>query len=140
MANTALVNGVNYSWADIQLILFGVPIQGITGINYSVKQQKDNNYGAGSRPVSRGYGNVEFEGSIEIYRDEWQKIIALSPNGDPNALPPFSIQVLYGGSRVTASVDVLKMVEFTVDEMKAKQGDTKLLVSIPLVIGDVVHR
>ena len=135
----ALVNGVNYSWADIKLILFGQPIQGITQINYSAKQTKDNNYGAGSRPVSRGYGNVEFEGSIEMYRDEWMKIIAISPNGNPNELPPFSIQIIYGGSRVLAQTDVLKMVEFTVDENKAKQGDTKLLVSIPLIIGDIQH-
>lgn len=134
-----LINGVNYSWADIKLVLFGQPINGVTQINYSAKQTKDNNYGAGSKPVSRGYGNVEFEGSIEMYRDEWMKIIAISPNGNPNELGPFSIQIIYGGSRVTAQTDVLKMVEFTVDENKAKQGDTKLLVTVPLIIGDIQH-
>ena len=53
---TPLINGVAYSWASINFTLFGVPVAGIVSIEYNRKQAKTNNYGAGTEPVSRGYG------------------------------------------------------------------------------------
>jgi hypothetical protein len=132
-----LINGVNYSWANIQMIHFGIPIIGITKISYKAKQAKDNNYGAGAKPISRGYGNYEYEGSIEMYTDEWKKIIAASPNRDPLSIAPFDIPIIFGGSRVLADKDVLKFVEYLENPLDANQGDTKLLVTIPIIIGDI---
>jgi hypothetical protein len=137
MATTALINGVNYSWANVTLILFGVPVIGITKISYNRKQKKENNYGHGSQPVSRGYGNYEYEGSIEMYLDEWKRIIAASPGRDPLAIGPFDVPVTYGGAKVTAEKDVLRSAEFMEDPLEASQGDTKLLVTIPLIIGSI---
>ena len=132
---TPLINGINYSWANITLVLFGVPVVGITKIDYKRKQKKENNYGVGAQPVSRGYGNYEYEGSIEIYQDEWKRIIAASPNKDPLAIPPFEIQVVYSGRGIAAEKDILKAVEFMEDNFTATSGDTKLMVTVPLVIG-----
>ena len=132
---TPLINGINYSWANITLNLFGVPVVGITKIEYKRKQKKENNYGAGSQPVSRGYGNYEYEGSIELYVDEWKRIIAASPDRDPLQIAPFDIQVTFSGRGITAEKDVLRSCEFTEDPLTASQGDTKLMVSIPLIIG-----
>ena len=55
---TPLINGVNYSWANISVILFGQPVIGIVSIMYKAKQEKKNNYGSGTEPVSRGYGRT----------------------------------------------------------------------------------
>lgn len=134
---TPLINGINYSWANVTINLFGVPVVGITKIDYKRKQKKENNYGIGAQPVSRGYGNFEYEGSIELYTDEWKRIIAASPNRDPLLIAPFNIQVVYGGTGVTIDKDVLRAVEFMEDPLTASQGDTKLLVSIPLIIGAI---
>ena len=49
-----LVNGVNYSWGNISVVLFGTPVVGILSIEYKRKQKKENNYGAGFEPISRG--------------------------------------------------------------------------------------
>jgi len=135
--STPLINGINYSWANISLVLFGVPVVGITKIDYNRKQKKENNYGAGSQPVSRGYGNYEYDGKIEIYLDEWKRIIAASPQGDPLLIAPFNIEVVYSGRGILASKDTLRAVEFMEDPLSASQGDTKLMVSIPLIIGSI---
>lgn len=132
-----LINGVAYSWANVQMIMFGNLLIGVTKISYKAKQTKENNYGYGSQPVSRGYGNYEYEGSIEMYTDEWKKIIAASPDRDPLKIPPFDIPVIFGGSRVQADKDVLKFVEFTENPFDASQGDTKLLITIPIIIGGI---
>jgi hypothetical protein len=132
-----LVNGVNYAWGNISLILFGVPVIGITKISYKTDQVKDNNYGHGQHPISRGYGNFEPDGSIELYLDEWKRIIAASPDRDPLKIPMFDIPVVMAGPGIVPTRDVLRAVEFKSNPMDANQGDTKLLVTIPLIIGKI---
>lgn len=138
MANGAiLINGVSYAWANINALVLGIPLTGITSINYKRKQVKTNNMGAGMKPVSRGYGNYEFEGDIEIYMETLKAIIAGAPNRDILQIPPFDIPVLFSGDGVTVTTDTLKKVEFLEDPMEAKQGDTKILCKIPLIIADI---
>lgn len=134
---TPLINGVNWSWANCTLVLFGIPVVGITKIEYKIKQKKENNYGYGQQPISRGYGNYEYEGSIEVYQDELQSIIAASPSRDPLQIGYFDIQVTFGGSKITATKHVLRACEFTEIDFKSNQGDQKLLVSVPLIIGSI---
>lgn len=137
---TPIVNGVNYSWTNVKLVLFGVPVVGITAIEYKKKQKKENNYGMGAEPISRGYGNAEYEGKITIYREEWNAIIAASQNRDPLAIDFFDIQVSFSGTRVTTTLDVLRACEFLEDPFTVGQGDTKIMIELPLVIGSIEHK
>ncbi|EHQ30024.1 hypothetical protein [Mucilaginibacter paludis] len=137
MTITPLINGINYDWASISIQLFGVPITGVTKISYSRKQKKENNYGVGPYPVSRGYCNVEYEGSIEMYLDEWKMIILNSPGQDPLQISPFTISVIFGADGRTPGQDKLKGVEFLADPFSASQGETKLMVTIPLIIAQI---
>mgnify|MGYP000985215095 CR=1 FL=1 len=132
-----LINGVNYSWGNLSVVLYGNVVIGITKISYKTKQEKTNNYGWGPKPVSRGYGRYEFEGSIELYTDELKKLIAAAPNGDIRQIAAADIQVVFAGSRVLPTKDVLQAVEFMEDPFSAKEGDTKLTVKIPLIIGGI---
>lgn len=136
---TPLINGVSYGWGNVTLVLFGVPVVGITKIEYKKKQAKENLYGAGYKPVSRGYGRYEYEGSIELYTEEWKRIIAAAPDRDPLNIAPFDIQVVFAGTRVSPEKDVLKMCEFMEDPLSVNEGDTSIKVTIPLVIGDIVR-
>jgi hypothetical protein len=136
---TPLINGVAYSWSSISFVLFGVPVAGIVNIEYKRKQAKTNNYGAGTEPVSRGYGKKEYDGSIEIYLDEWKRVIKAAPSRDPLAIGWFDIPVLYGNSVADATKDTLRAVEFLEDPFTAKEGDTKLTVKIPLIIGAITR-
>jgi hypothetical protein len=100
MPATPLINGINYSTGQMYCYPFGVPVVGILKIDYKRKQKKENNYGFGSEPVSRGYGNVEYDGSIELYTDEWFRIMEASPGRDPLKIPPFDIQISFSGPGV----------------------------------------
>lgn len=141
---SVLVNGVNYSWANVKLILFGVPVVGITKISYNRKQVKDNNYGWGAEPVSRGYGRIEYEASIELYRDEWVRILSAA-GGDVLNIGMFSIQVIYGdipgttNPTVIPHQDTLLNCEFLEDPLETNEGDTKILCKIPLIIAGIEH-
>lgn len=135
----AIIKGVNYSWGNLNVVLFGNIVIGITKISYKRKQEKTNNYGHGNKPVYRGYGRYEYEGSMELYTDEWKQIIAASPNNDPMQILPSDIQIVFAGSRVLPNKDILQAVEFLEDGLDASEGDTKLLITIPIIIGEIVR-
>ncbi len=132
-----LVNGINYAWVNITLVMFGIPIKGITKISWKKKTEKTNNYGAGSEPVSRGIGRTEYDCSIELYRDEWQRIIDVAPDKDPMSILPFDIPVVFGGSRVTAKTVILQTCEFMEDAFDSSEGDTSIKITIPIIIAGV---
>jgi hypothetical protein len=137
MASTALINGVNYSWGNLSVVLFGNIVIGITKISYKAKQEKTLNHGWGQQPNSIGYGRYQYEGSMELYTDEWRKIVAASPNNDPMQLIGSDIQIVFAGSRVLPTKDVLQYVEFLENPFDASEGDTKLMVTIPLLIAGI---
>lgn len=135
----ALINGISYDWESITVVLFGVPVIGITKIDYNTKQNKSNNYGFGTKPVSRGYGNKEFTGSIELYTEEWVKICQASATGDPLDIPWFNITVIFANKSGKVVTDTLQACEFLENPLTANQGDTSLKVNIPLIIGDITR-
>lgn len=132
-----LINGINYSWASISVVMFGSPVVGIASVEYKRKQKKENNYGAGPDPVSRGYGMFEYEGSLEFYTDYWKALVANAPGRDPLAIAPFDIQITFGGKNLIPTKDVLRGCEFLEDPFSGKSGDTKLMVKIPLIIAAI---
>jgi hypothetical protein len=139
MANV-LRNGINYSWGDIKLVLFGRVVTGITAISYKVKQTKENNYGQGEEPISRGYGNREYEASIDLFIDELRSIKASAQAAglDLLSLGPVDVPVIYGNSRTQRlGTDILKSLEFLEDPMSGKQGDTKMIVTVPVIIAGI---
>ena len=135
-----LINGVNYAWSNITWMWYGLPLIGIKSINYEAKQKKGLNYGNGVYPISEAVGNYEYDADIEIYADEWAKIIAAAPNGDPLQIPRSDMQIFYGGSRVNQKVDILQMVSFTNDPIAVKQGDTMVSVKLKLSVAGLAHQ
>jgi hypothetical protein len=67
MNGIPLINGNTYSWGDIIFSVAGVPVTGVTGIEYSDNQEVTDNYGAGRYPVSRSKGRISCTGKITLY-------------------------------------------------------------------------
>lgn len=134
------INGTSYDWNNITVSFLGSPISQITAISYDSKQNKQDHYGWYNQPISRGYGNVTYTGSMTIYLDLWRSICQAAPNGDPLAIPWFNISISYGNfnqSSVLSCTDILGQVEFLENPMNATQGSTGLTVTIPLIIGSI---
>jgi len=133
-----LVNGINYSWPNLTNIAFGVPVIGITAINWTKKQNKENNMGWGSEPISRGYGNKEYECSITVYKDWWKSVVDATATKDATDIAPFDWTISLAGPGVTPVTHTLKNFEFLEDKFVANQGDTKLTMDIPCIFAGVV--
>lgn len=138
------INGVEYSWANIQFFFLGKPVFGCTGMEYTTKQEKKNVYATGFEPVARAKGPKTYEGSITLLQSEYealQKAVkAKLPNGDLCDIEPFDITVSYipSGDSVNIVTDTLQNCEFLEVKKQSKQGDMNMEVTLPLIIGGIV--
>lgn len=133
-----LINGIRYSWADLKVQMLGRLITGFTAINFKRSRVKENNYGGGSEPDHRGYGNREYEASITLYDYEVQALVAaLGPDKDLTDIGPFSITVMFLNEAGQMQTRILQNCEFLEDSMDLKQGDTKVERVCPLIIAGI---
>lgn len=138
MANP-LINGVNYSWGDVEVIIFGnTPLVGITSIEYDEEQEMENNYGAGNFPIGQGFGQFKYTGSIELYKEEIEQIIQIAPQGKIQLIPAFPIKVVYGNSSQALVIDTLQSCVFMKNPLSTKAGDKKMVMKIPILIGNII--
>ena len=79
------VNGKLYDWADIVLVIAGVPVTGITGIEYKDDQDIVTKYGAGRYPVGFAKGRITSTGKITLYQEEVEAMQRQSLTGRRNA-------------------------------------------------------
>ena len=132
-----LVNGKLYDWADIVLTIAGVPVTGVTGIEYKDEQEVEMKYGAGRYPVGFGKGRISCEGKITLYQEEVEAIQRQSPTGRLQDIAPFNIIVSYLPDTGIVSTDKLRNVVFKNNGRTWSEGDTGKTVEIDLAMSHI---
>jgi hypothetical protein len=132
-----LINGKSYEWADIIINILGIPFAGVTNIEYSETQEMENVYGAGNRPVSRGYGNITATAKVTILMEEVESIQAIAPSGTLQRIPEFDITVAFVDVSLIPRVHTLKNCRFMNNARTSNQGDTSIPVELDLIISHV---
>ena len=128
-----LINGMLYSWADIVFALSGVPITGITGIEYGDDQEVVNKYGAGRHPVGRAKGRITPSAKITLYQEEVEALQRQTLNGRLQDIAPFDIIVSYIPDSGIVTVDKIRNCQFKANNRKWNEGDTGKEVELELV-------
>lgn len=136
---TPLINGRSYSWSDVQLSIGGVPVVGITNIEYDEEQAKEDNHGAGYNPVARGYGQRKASASITMYAEEVEALMDKAAGGSLLDYGVFDITVQYMVGAVIKT-HVLKNAEFLKNGRRMASGDTKIEVELPLIISHIIWK
>lgn len=135
-----LINGKSYEWSDITMNVMGVPIVGVTAIKYDETQNMTNVYGAGRRPVSRGYGSIEPTASVTLLMEEIENLQSVAPNGLLMDIPEFDIVVAFIDSALIPRTHKLRNVRFKKNAREVSQGDTSIPVELELIISHVDWR
>lgn len=135
-----LINGREYGWADISFNIASVPITGIRGIKYEEEQEKENIYGAGQNPVSRGYGRVKSTASITLLGGTVMAMKSKAPKGQIHRIAPFTIVVAYQPEARPMQIHHLKNCEFKKTPFDWKEGDTHKEIELELIISHIVDK
>lgn len=135
-----LINGREYGWADIVVNIGGVPVTGITAIKFGEEMEKENVYGAGRNPVSRGYGRVKSTASITLLAGTVMALEAKAPKKQLYRIAPFPIVVSYQPESGPIVTKILKNCEFKKTEFDWKEGDMSKPVELELIISHIVDK
>lgn len=134
-------NSNEYAWVDLNVVMQGRVVAGLTALTYTATQTKTNIYAKGNKPYARTRGNKEYEGSIGILQSELEALQRGVANGrDILDIGPFDISVAYsneeGGEVVS---DIIKGCEFTEVSKSLSQNDPFMEIELPIIIGDVKY-
>lgn len=136
--NQPLINGEAYSWSQISLVLLGTPVVGITNVSYTEEQEMEENYGAGNRPVSRGYGKITTEGSITLYMTEVEALQDAVSSGRLQDIPEFDIVVSYiPNDSNRTKTHILRNCRFKNNGREIDQGATNITTELSLMISHI---
>ena len=136
----AKVNGEEYAFADVELVIGQTSVTGFEAVSYTETQEKTNVIGKGDRPVARGRGTRNAEGSITLHQSEVRALLASAgPGKGLLDLKPFEVAVTYGSDPATAVSDRLGYCEFTEQAMALAVGDNYMAVELPLIIGNIEY-
>ena len=134
-----LINNVAYDWSDVIVNIMGHTFIGISSIEYEEKQDKQDNFGAGRRPVNRGYGNIKATAKITLFQEEVLALEALVPgDGTIQDLPTFDIIVMYMSNPSLPIKDVIKNCQFTNNVRTLKQNDMNVEVAFELITSHIL--
>ncbi len=92
-----LVNGTKFSWASVEIDLNGTIFTGCTELAYKQTREIGDVYGTGAENLARTLGQLNAEGSLTMYRRDFQDFInLLTNNGQTGYLDTeFDVTVSY---------------------------------------------
>lgn len=134
-----LINGRAYDFTQIIVNILGAPVASVSAISYTEEQTKENNYGAGDRPVSRGHGAITASASITISMNDVEAIRDVAPDGSLLKVPAFDIEVSFLNAQKVVT-HTLKNCEFTSDGVETSQDDKDVKRSFSLIPSHIKYR
>jgi len=147
-----LINGKIHDWTDVAVTIMGVPVSGITSINWKIDKEKELQYGSGSAPHGVGYGHMKYSCNFELTLAQAQEFEKAAHNvgKDATNYAPFLITVQYAekkigeGNVIEQSWDshtvVLTDVDITSIDAGQADGNKKLTRKYTAIVGRIFFR
>ncbi len=140
----AIINGRQYEFADISVVMGGRDVVGLLGIKYTSKQDKEALYGKGNKPLSIQKGNKSYDGELTILQSELETLKLLGKATGKRATVldlNLTIVVCYGDPTKgdPMIVDKLFGVQFTEEAKGLDQGDKNMKITLPFICIDIKY-
>ena len=135
-----VINNKEYAWGDIQVVMWGRPVVGLTGVEYKTSKDKELRYASGRSAHSIQHGRRANEGTLKITSSELNALNnAAKAKGYKDVLDvELDILVSYipEGS-VAITVDKIVCASFKEFPKGMNEGDLKAEHSMPFVCLDI---
>ena len=132
-----LINGHAYDWNSLIVTINGIPIIGISEINYSDNLDMDFDYGNSLFPVGRMYGKFKVDASITISVGESTLFERSASSGLVQNLPSFNMQIIHSPSGQIPTVTVLHNVKLKGNSRGLSQNDMGPTVTYDLSVSHI---
>lgn len=135
-----MVNGIEYSWEDIQIIVSGktAPLDGAVEIEYTTKKEHFNIHARGDKPRSTGRGKVDYNGKLVLLQSEYESWVKTFPVGvKVTDLYGVNITIAYAPAALAGTVDQCIGCRFTEVKKGMKTGDGNQVIELPFIAFDI---
>jgi hypothetical protein len=132
-------NSKEYRFANVAVSAFGTTFQGLRGVSYKKKQEKELLHAQGDKPIGIQRGNISYEGELKILKSDFDALneaAVAAGYEDLIEMPGFPIIVSYTND-TKIKVDTLLNVEFTEFDEGLTQGDKFKELSLPIIFTGV---
>ena len=134
------IQGREYEWGDLTLILGGKDLVRFRSIKYTRKVEREAVFGKGNKAVAIQSGNESVEGEIGMLQSEYEKLVkagkgsvlSLMMDGLMNYGNP-----LKGDAMIT---DRIESVRFTEETKEFNQGDKFAEIKLPFLALDLKNQ
>lgn len=134
-----LINGVEYTHADIVFNILGLPLIGVTSIEYSDNQNIIGNYSTGHLPTSVGFGQVDLTATVTITSIEFRRIALFAPGRRIQNIPFFDVGVNYLPDSGIFVRDRLVRCRFKGANISSTTNNTQIEVPLELFVADIKY-
>ena len=132
------INGVQYHWGQIVVGALGNAFVGIEKVSYEDKQDMAMNYGAGNYAVGMGFGKISVSGSLTLFQEELEALVAAAPNRRLQSIPNFDIVITFipepGQALVTHTIRNCRLEN---NKRDMSTGDTKVTSDIAFIASHI---
>lgn len=136
-----MVNGQEYAFEDIKVLIAGFPAVTIQEVEYTSKKEVTPIYGQGSKPRAHGRGKEEYSGKIVLLQSDVIAMLNSLPERKRKLtyLSPFNVVVAYAPEGGQVTTDIIKSCKVPEFKHGFKSGDGHMMVEIPLVALDIQY-
>lgn len=138
-----LINGVSYGWSSVTVLINNVPVAGIKSLDYSSTLDAQNQYGRGSKPVSRSVANYTYTASIGLQKGEVLSLMRaakLLNYDDVLELPFFNIQVIWQQVGSAAfHIDIIHDCQFLDVPTTLAQGEGETVITLNIIPSHITY-
>ncbi|KMQ70239.1 hypothetical protein [Chryseobacterium koreense] len=134
------INGREYEWGDLTLVLAGRDLTRFRGIKYSEKVEREPVWAKGRQPVAIQSGNESYEGEIKMLQSEYEALI----KAGKGTIKSLSVDALVsygdpfkGDNMITDRIESLR---FTEGAKEFNQGDKFAEVTLPFIALRIVNQ
>jgi len=131
-----LFNGKAFSASSITVTVAGIDIASVATLNIVETADKQNNYGFGTQPTSRGRGFDEYTCAIEMAYKDVQKLRNIVGSRRLLDIPAFDVLAVMDNGETIARIRA-RNAEFMEDGIEVSGGDPEVKREYPLIIAGV---
>lgn len=132
-----MINGNEYAWEDIQVVIFGVPLVGIKEVKYGATKAHTNVHGRGASPVAMARGKKDAKpGKLVLLQSQFEALQNATPLGlDPTDWAPFDMVVAYAPEGGVITTDIVPYCRVTDWEKGMSNDDENMTIELALQTG-----
>ncbi len=135
-----MINGEEYSFEDISLIVDGETISGFQGIEYTTSKEHYNMTGKGNKPTGIRRGKESYTASLDVMQSTLEMFQRrLAPGRKITDMRPFTIIVAYAPEGGVVTVDRLEFCRVLSVQKGLKTDSGEQGFNLPLLPGDIKY-